>query len=58
VREQVEHHPMWLAALPELERRGKADEVLAAVAGIYAGANEDPAAFLTTSDYTVVSVER
>jgi len=42
VREQVEHHPMWLAALPELERRGKADEVLAAVAGTTPGPTRTP----------------
>ena len=57
VREQVERHPMWLAARPELERRGRVDEGIETVTAIYAEANEDPAAFRTTSDYTVVTVD-
>jgi len=55
--EQAEHHPMALASRPALERAGRQDEVTARVRDLFADANEDPAAFRTTSRYDVVTVD-
>ena len=57
VEEHVAHHPMWLAMRPALEERGKWDDVVAGATEIFADANEDPAAFRTTSRYRVVRVD-
>ena len=56
VEEQSRHHPMWLGLLPVLREAGKEAEVTAEITRIFAEANEDPAAFRTTSGYRVVTV--
>lgn len=56
--EQLEHHPMWNAARAVLEPAGRWQELRAEVIGVLTGANEDPTAFRTTSDYVVVVATR
>lgn len=56
VDEQFAHHPMWLAALPALEKAGRRDEVVEQVTAVMTESNEDPSAFRATSEYDVVTV--
>jgi SAM-dependent methyltransferase len=56
VSEQATAHPMWLGVLPALRQAGKEDEVTAEITRIFTEANEDPAAFRTTSRYRVTTV--
>jgi hypothetical protein len=57
VREQDEHHPLWIdtreaigdAAYAQLHER---------LVGIFRAANEDPAAFRVTSRYLITSLVR
>ena len=58
VDEQIRHHPMWLAATPALEAKGKRGAVVDEAVRIFEEANEDASAFRTTSGYHVVRVER
>lgn len=57
VAEHTDHHPMWLAAAPALAEHGKLEEVQETARAIFEEANEDPAAFRTTSHYHLVTVE-
>ena len=56
VAEFVAYHPVWLAVAPALEAKGRHGEVVERMTAIFADANEDPAAFRTTSRYRVVTV--
>jgi len=59
VAEQLEHHPMWIAATPKLRDEGRLDDVLAKVTEVFAAANEDAdGGFRTTSRYHVFTVRR
>lgn len=58
VAEHSEHHPLAIAARPALEKAGKAEEVTTRLTALFESANEDPAAFRTTSHYDVVTVVR
>ena len=55
--EQFEHHPMWLAAAPALEARGRLEDVVERATAILEDANEEPGAFRTTTAYHVVRVD-
>ena len=58
VAEQAGSHPLWISTAPRLRELGREEEATAAVTRVFAEANEDPAAFRTTSRYHVVKVER
>ena len=58
VAEQAERHPLWIAATPRLREIGRYDDAVEQTTAIFAEANEDPAAFRTTSRYHVVTVSR
>jgi SAM-dependent methyltransferase len=58
VAEQADRHPMWIAASPRLRELGRYDDVVERSTAIFAEANEDAAAFRTTSRYHVVTVTR
>jgi ubiquinone/menaquinone biosynthesis C-methylase UbiE len=57
LREHLDHHPMWLAVAPELEKRGKLEDVIETATAIFESANEDPEAFRTTSRYHLATVD-
>lgn len=58
VAEQAEHHPMWVQMQPRLRAEGRWDEIAAKATALFAEANEDPAAFRTTSAYHVITVRK
>jgi SAM-dependent methyltransferase len=56
VDELFEHSPLLLADEPLLREAGRYDEIVEKASAILAEANEDPAAFRSTSRYYVVTV--
>ena len=49
---------MWIEQQPKLREEGGWEEGVETAVALFAEANEDPAAFRTTSTYHVVSVRR
>jgi SAM-dependent methyltransferase len=57
VDEHIDHHPVWIAAVPRLRAAGRLEEVVAKATAVFAAANEDAAGgFATTSRYHVFTV--
>ncbi|MDQ3570965.1 MAG: hypothetical protein M3396_10190 [Actinomycetota bacterium] len=55
--DQFENHPGWAAARAVLEAAGRWEELASRAIGILEAANEDPAAFRTTSRYLIATIE-
>lgn len=58
VEGEAAEHPLWVLGMQMLEQQGdgKADALKSEVIEIFAAANEDPAAFRTTSTYRVFTL--
>jgi hypothetical protein len=55
---ELEHHPGWVDARAVLEPRGEWQNLCDETLAIFVAANEDPAGFRVSSDYTIVTAVR